>query len=399
MKQFLGYRRPNGSVGVRNMVALITAGRCANEMACRIADEAGSGVVPLIHNQPCVHVGPDNERAKLVLSGLGQNPNVAAAIVLGIGCDSISAVDLADAIATTGKPVEVLTIEREGDYDTVVTKGIRFAKQMKADASLLTREPFGLDEIRLAVKCGGSDTTSALGCNPVAGWAVDRIIDAGGTAVFSETAELIGAEHIVARRGATPEVSQKLLDAVSRMDKRIFEAGVDILGSEPTPGNIKGGLTSIEEKSLGAIAKSGTRPLTDVILWGDRLPGKGLYFLDGSANTPQMALGLAAAGAQMMTFGYGGGLPARFRGMPASSLGNLPILPVIKIVSSPHVKSELDYFDVYTGGIIEGTDTIADVGQRLLDTIVDVASGKPTKVELAPRYREVLEMWRVGPVF
>jgi len=397
--EFLGYRRPDGSVGVRNLVALIPAGRCANEMACRIADEAGTGVHPLLHNQPCVHVGPDNDAARRVLAGMGSNPNVAAAIVLGIGCDSISAVDLAADIAASGKPVEVLTIEREGDYDTVVTKGIRFAKQMKGDAALLQREPFDLSELRLAVKCGGSDTTSALGCNPVAGWAVDQVIDAGGTAVFSETAELIGAEHIVARRGITPEVGRKLLDAVARTDKRIFEAGVDILGSEPTPGNIKGGLTSIEEKSLGAIAKSGTRPLMGVIDWGQKLPGKGLYFMDGSANTPQMALGLAASGAQLMTFGYGGGLPSRFRGMPASSLGNLPILPVIKIVSSPHVKSELDYFDVYAGTIIEGLESVAQVGQRLLNEIIAVASGKPSKVELAPRYREVLEMWRVGPVF
>ncbi len=397
--QFLGYRRPDGSVGVRNLVALIPAGRCANEMACRIADEAGTGVHPVLHNQPCVHVGPDNAAARRVLTGIGCNPNVSAVIVLGIGCDSIPAVDMAADIAKSGKPVEALTIEREGSYDTVVTKGTRFARQMKADALLTQREPFGLEEIRLAVKCGGSDTTSALGCNPVAGWAVDRIIDANGTAVFGETAELIGAEHIVARRGATPEVGKKLLEAVGRTDKRIFEAGVDILGSEPTPGNIKGGLTSIEEKSLGAIAKSGTRPLTDVLEWGERLPGKGLYFMDSSANTPQMALGLAAAGAQMMTFGYGGGLPSRFRGMPASSLGHLPVLPVIKIVSSPHVKSELDYFDVYAGTIIEGVESVEQVGQRLLEEIVAVASGKPSKVELAPRYREVLEMWRVGPVF
>jgi altronate dehydratase large subunit len=397
--EFLGYRRPDGSVGVRNLVALIPAGRCANEMACRIADEAGTGVHPVLHNQPCVHVGPDNEAARRVLTGIGCNPNVAAVVVLGIGCDSISAIDMAADIAKSGKPVEALTIEHEGSYDTVVTKGTRFAKQMRADASLLQRQPFGLDEIRLAVKCGGSDTTSALGCNPVAGWAVDRIVDAQGTVVFSETAELIGAEHIVARRGATPEIGRKLLAAVSRMDKRIFEAGVDILGSEPTPGNIKGGLTSIEEKSLGAIAKSGTRPLTDVLEWGQRLPGKGLYFMDSSANTPQVALGVAAAGAQMLTFGYGGGLPSRFHGMPASSLGNLPLLPVIKIVSSPHVKSELDYFDIYAGTIIEGLESIEEVGRRLLEEIVAVASGKPPKVELAPRYREVLEMWRVGPVF
>jgi len=319
--------------------------------------------------------------------------------VLGIGCDSISAVDLAADIAVSGKPVEVLTIEREGDYDAVISKGTHFAKQMAGAAALQQRTPFALSELKLAVKCGGSDTTSALGCNPVAGWAVDRIVDAGGTAVFSETAELVGAEHIVARRAISSEVGQKLLDAVARTDKRILDAGVDILGSEPTPGNIKGGLTSIEEKSLGAMAKSGTRPLMDVIEWGQTLPGRGLYFMDGSANTPQMALGLAASGAQLMTFGYGGGLPAKFRGMPASSLGNLPILPVVKIVSSPQVKGELDYFDVYAGTIIEGLESVAEVGQRLVNELVAVASGKPAKVELAPRYREVFEMWRLGPVF
>lgn len=399
MMEFLGYRRQDGSVGVRNMVALIPAVRCANEMACRIADEVGAGVYPLLHNQPCVHVGPDNEMARRVLTGMGQNGNVAAAIVLGIGCDPISAVGLAEEIAKTGKPVEVLTIEREGDYDTVISKGIKFAKQMKSDAALMTRESCDLSELKLAVKCGGSDTTSALGCNPVAGWAVDQIVDAGGTAVFSETAELIGAEHILAKRGATKEVSQKVLDAVARMDKRILDSGVDILGSEPTPGNIKGGLTSIEEKSLGAIAKSGTRPLTDVLQYGEKLPGKGLYFMDGSANTPQMALALSAAGAQIMTFGFGGGLPSRFRGMPANSMGNLPILPVVKIFSSPQVISEIDYFDVYAGTIIEGRETVPDVGLRLLQELMAVASGKPSKVELAPRYREVMEMWRIGPVF
>jgi altronate dehydratase large subunit len=306
---------------------------------------------------------------------------------------------MANKIASTGKPVEVLTIEKEGDYDVVVEKGIQFAKQMKSDAALQARQPFDITHLKLAVKCGGSDTTSALGCNPVAGWAVDQIVNGGGTAVFSETAELVGAEHIVARRAIDPAVGQKVIDAVARTDKRIMDAGVDILGSEPTPGNIKGGLTSIEEKALGAIAKSGTVPLTDVLDWGQKLPGPGLFFMDGSANTPQMELGLAASGAQMMTFGFGGGLPASFRAMPANSMGNLPILPVIKILSSPKVAKEIPYFDVYAGGIIEGTQSVADVGQLLLEAIIATASGRPTKIELRPRYRDVMEMWRIGPAF
>jgi len=397
--EFQGYARPDGSVGIRNMVAIIPASRCANEMACRIADEAGAGVHPLLHNKPCIHTGPDNEMSLRTLIGLGKNPNVYAALIIGIGCDPFSCEDMASEVATTGKPVEALTIEKEGDYDIVVEKGINFCKQMKADAALQTRQPFDITHIKLAVKCGGSDTTSALGCNPVAGWAVDQIVNGGGAAVFSETAELVGAEHIVARRATDPAVAQKVLDAVGRTDQRILDAGVDILGSEPTPGNIKGGLTSIEEKALGAIAKTGSAPLTDVLDWGQKLPGPGLYFMDGSANTPPMQLGLAASGAQMMTFGFGGGLPASFRSMPAGSMGNLPILPVIKILSSPKAAKEIPYFDVYAGGIIEGSESVDVVGQRLMDVIRDTASGKPTKIEMRPRYRDVLEVWRIGPAF
>lgn len=395
---FLGYRRPDGTVGTRNYVALIPAGRCANELAMRIADEVGGNVVPILHNQPCIHLKPDNIMAQRVLTGLGRNPNVAATITLGIGCEGIPAEELADEISGTGKPVQAITIEREGNYDAALQKGLDTAKHMYANTSLLKREPFDLSHITLAVKCGGSDTTSALGCNPVAGWAADAIINEGGSAVFSETAELVGAEHIVARRANDDVTRQRIFEVVARMDHRIKDAGVDIRGSEPTPGNIKGGLSTLEEKSLGAVAKSGRTPLRGVVEWGERLPGKGLYFMDGSANTPQMMLGLASAGANIMTFGVGGGLPARFRGVPASASGVLPILPVLKILSHPKEVAEKDYFDIYAGTIIEGQETVPDVGSRLLDQIMAVASSKPSKLEMRPRYREVLEMYTTGPV-
>ncbi len=396
--EFLGYERPDGSVGARNYVALIPAGRCANELISRIADEIGGNVVPLLHNQPCIHLKPDNEKALRILIGLGSNPNVAATIVVGIGCEGIPPSDIADGIASSKKPVELLTIDREGSYQATLDKGIRIARKMLADASLLKRQPFELSHLTLALKCGGSDTTSAVACNPTAGWAVDAIVGQGGRAIFSETAEIIGAEHILARRAADEKTAQRIYEVVARMEKRIRDAGVDIRGSEPTPGNIRGGLTTLEEKSLGAIAKSGTSPVQGVLEWGEKPSGKGLFFMDGSANSPQMYLGLAAAGAQVMTFGFGGGLPARFRGTPAASCGVLPILPVIKILGSPKEGSEKEYFDVYVGSIIEGQESAPAAGERLLQEIIAVASGKPTKLEMAPRYREVMEMYATGPV-
>jgi len=396
--EFLGYERPDGAVGVRNYVALIPAGRCGNELAARIADEVDGKVVALLHNQPCIHLKPDNEMALRTLVGLGRNANVAAAIVVGIGCEGLPAEDIAEEIDRSGKPVEVLTIGGEGDYQRTLTSGVRLAQEMLADASLLRRQAFDLSHLILGTKCTASTPASALACNPVVGWAADAIISEGGSFVFSETAEIIGAEHILAKRAGDEETAQRIYDVAGRMEKRIRDAGVDIRGSEPTPGNIQGGLSTLEEKSLGAIAKSGTAPLRGVLEWGERLQGKGLFFMDGSANTPQIFLGLAAAGAQLMTLNLGGGLPARFRSAPAASCGGLPILPVIKVLSSPKDAEERDYFDIYAGTIIEGQESIAEVGKRLLEEIVAVASGKPTRLEMFSRYREVMEMYTTGPV-
>ena len=396
--EFLGYERPDGSVGVRNYVALIPAGRCANELAARITDEVGEGVVALLHNQPCIHLKPDNEMALRTLIGLGTNPNVAAALVVGIGCEGLPPQDIAEGIAKSNKPLQLITIDREGNYQAVLDKGVRVAKQMLADASLLQRRPFGLSHLTFGTKCTASTPASAIACNPVVGWAADAIISQGGSAIFSETAEIIGAEHILAKRAADQKTAQRISQVAARMEKRMKDSGVDIRGSEPVPGNILGGITTLEEKSLGAIAKSGTTPIRGVLEWGERLEGKGLFFMDGSANTPQIFLGLAAAGAQIMSLNFGGGLPARFRSATAASCGGLPILPVIKILSSPKDSAEMEYFDIYAGTIIQGQESVSEVGQRLLKEIIAVASGKPTKLEMFPRYREVMEMYITGPV-
>jgi len=249
--EFLGFERPDGSIGVRNHVIVIPAGRCANELAATIADKV-KDAVPILHNHPCVRLKPDNERALQTLVGLGCNPNVAAALVVGIGCDALSPFQIGDGIAKSKKAVEVVTIEEAGGFQEAVDKGRAVVHRMVSEVSQMKREPGDLSRLRVAVKCGGSDPTSALAANPACGWAIDSLLAEGGQAIFSETVELIGAEHILAGRAVNRKTRQRLLDVVGRAEMTVKASGLDIREAEPAPGNIKGGLTTLEEKSLGA---------------------------------------------------------------------------------------------------------------------------------------------------
>ena len=396
--EFLGYARPDGSAGARNYVAVIPAVQCGNELADRIATEIGGGVVALTHNAACVNIPPDKDMVHRTLVGLGCNPNVAAVVVVGIGCDGPPAPPIAEEIAATSKkPVELVTIEREGSYENAVAKGIHAARQMLADASLLQREPFDISYLTLASKCTGSTPASIMACNPAVGWAADALVAAGGTFVFSETTEIIGAEHLLARRAVNDEVAARIVEMGRRLEERILATGVDIRGSQPNPGNIRGGMTTLEEKSLGAIMKSGRSPISGVLEWSERPTGKGMYFMDGAANTPQIFLGFAAGGAQVMSLNYGAGLPTMYHNFTCA-VGGISIMPVLKLFSSPQDIAQKEYFDVYAGSIIEGTETVADVGQRLLEEIVAVASGKPARQEMNSRYHEPLIMYYTGPI-
>jgi altronate dehydratase large subunit len=182
-----------------------------------------------------------------------------------------------------------------------------------------------------------------------------------------------------------------------RLEKRILATGEDIRGSQPNPGNILGGMTTLEEKSLGAIAKSGKSPISGVLEWGERPAGHGMYFMDGAANTPQIFLGFAAGGAQVMSLNYGAGLPTRYHNYTCA-VGGIATVPVMKLFSSPQDKSQMEYFDVYAGTVIEGSETIGEVGQRLLEEMVAIASGKPARQEMSARYREPLIMYYTGPI-
>jgi len=392
--EFLGYTRPTGPAGIRNYVMVLPLVRCANELAWTIA-EGVEGVVPLMHNHACLRLGEDNERAKKTFIGLGKNPNVGGVVVAGFGCENISPEEVADAIAVTGKPVELVQLDKEGAFRLAAETGRAAARSLLRHVSRIPREPHPLGELTLGVKCGGSATISALTGHPATGYVLDSLIDEGGTAIFTETAEVIGAEHIMARRAADADVRARLLGVVGRFERMILEQGVDIRGSQPNPGNIQAGLSTLEEKSLGAMYKTGSKPLAGVLEYAEAPSCPGLHFMDSTAWTPQLMLGMAASGAQAFIFSAGGGMSAKAPGQPGA--GRVPIVPVLKVTGDPKVKYDLEFIDMYAGGIIEGTEEVDDVGRRFLKELLAVASGKVTKQEYSP-YREILDMWATGPL-
>ncbi|MBU2534613.1 MAG: UxaA family hydrolase [Chloroflexota bacterium] len=397
--EFLGYGRPDGSVGVRNHVAVISGGRCANEMAATIAD-AVKGAVPILHTYPCVRLREDNERALRTLIGLGSNPNVAAAIVVGVGCENPPPLEIGEGIAKSKKPVEVLTVKGSSGFQDVLDRGLSVARRMASQASRMERKPFALSHLTLGVKCGASNATSGILGNPVTGRVFDRLIAEGGGAIFSETTEVIGATHLLAKRAVSKEVARRLEAAVDRMEARIKATGEDMRGSQPTRGNIEGGLTTIEEKSLGAFQKTGTAPLQGVLEYAEKPQGKGLFFMDGTAMTGELIAGEAAAGVQIHIYNLGGGLTSSFRCLPGWA-GGLPTLPEIVVVSNPSKprdSQEKECYDIYADTIIEGKETVEQVAERLFQEVIAVASGKLTNQEMRSDYRELLVMYTTGPI-
>jgi len=380
---FEGFRRRDGQVGIRNLALVLPVGQCANELALRCASGIDSAF-PLLHTQPCAHLGDDNHAAMRCLIGLGRNPNAGAVLVVGIGCDALDAEHIADRIAVTKKPVECLTVASCGGWDHVIAKGRRWLEHQSRELSQQPRTQVGIGHLTLAVKCGGSDATSALAGNPAIGGAVDQLIDEGGTVIFSETTELIGAEHLLMARAATPAVRHAIDLAVKDTIQRINAIGVDPRGTQPTPGNIEGGLTTLEEKSLGGILKTGARPIAGVFSWGEAPNGPGLHLMDCPANVPQLLLGWAAAGAQLLIFSVGGGLPASIPSLIGTNTGNMQLLPILKLLSNPRDSSARSYFDLYAGGVLEGNMPLEQVSEEIWNRALETASGRPTYLERYP---------------
>ena len=366
---FWGYPRPDGSAGIRNCVGVIATVACSCDVAQNISKQV-AGTVTFLHYQGCDHLQPDKELVERTLANLGGNPNLAGVLLVSLGCEVVDVDSILDRIAKSGKPVAKVVIQEIGGTSATIVEGSRIARQMVSDASKIKREKLDDSYLTFGCECGGSDATSGLAANPVIGAACDLLIQNNGRVVFSQTTELIGAEHLLSGRAESPEVGQKILDVIARYEKLILSWGVDMRGGNPTRGNIEGGLTTIEEKSLGAISKAGTMPISGVYDYGQKPEGKGLFMIDGPGQDTKSMTALAAAGAQVILFSTGRGTPTGF-----------PFVPVVKITANPatyqHMKENMDFYID-----IAELDSIEKQGQLLYQEVLEVASGKSTKAEV-----------------
>ena len=385
MVAFSGYRRGDGGAGVRNYVAIIPTVYCVNEVARAVAGRFKRARA-LTHHQGCGLLAPDLERVTRVLVGLGTNPNVGAAVVVSLGCESVSVDRVAEGIAASGRPVAVVSLHKLGGYTAAVAAGVAATRAMARTLAASRRAPCDGAELVLGLKCGSSDTTSGLASNPAVGRASDTVVDWGGACIFTETPELMGAEHLLSARGVEPRVGERIYCAVAAMEAEVNRFGVDMRGGQPTAGNIAGGISTIEEKSLGGICKSGSAPLQGVLGCGERPPTKGLFFMDGSGRELESLTALAAAGAQAIVFSTGRGAPHGF-----------PIVPVLKVCGNERTCAWLgEHVDVDVSGIIAGTLSLPDAGAVIVRELLETLSGRPTKAEILG-YGTTLDVEVLGP--
>ncbi|KZE79215.1 UxaA family hydrolase [Paenibacillus elgii] len=384
MNHMMGYRRPNGDVGIRNHLLIIPTVICANQVCTRI-NQMVPDTVAIPHQHGCSQIGADKDRTFDVLAGTGRNPNVGGVIIISLGCEVVDPHALADAIRPTGKLVEVFDIQSVGGSVKAIQHGVEIARKMRAQLDEMKPEPVPFSELIIGVKCGGSDATSGLASNPALGAAADSLIQQGGGVVIGETTEIIGAEHVLASRCAAPDISEKLYHIVDRFEKEVERMGADMRGGNPSPGNIAGGLTTIEEKSLGCISKCGTAPIKGVIEYAEDIPKHGLYFMDSPGNDIECVSGMAAGGAHLVCFTTGRGTPT-----------GAAVIPVIKITGNKRMFEKMsDNMDVDVSDMLEGTLSLEAAGQVVWEEIQAVASGKLTKAEILGHTEFSIN--RIGP--
>ncbi|MHB1415541.1 MAG: UxaA family hydrolase [Chloroflexota bacterium] len=390
--QFLGYARADGSVGIRNHVAVLPGGL----IAAKICDFVPGTKTIYTPNHGAGMSSRDRETVARLLIGLGSNPNVASVILHstspGAGYPELRPTRLAEEIAKTGKRVEII---KSFGLDAI-QEGIKLAREMVREASKARREPFGLDNLTLGVKCGASDPTSGIAGNPAIGYLFDRVVEAGGVAMFGETTEIIGAEQALARRAVDDETAQKVLAAAKFVEERALAVGEDIRTINPVPANIAAGISTLEEKSLGAVHKAGHHPIAGALMYAEHPRGKGLFFVDNWMNHLSIFTGYAAAGAQLTLFQLGGGgIPERTLLDPSPAV----VAPLLWATANPNTYERCrDGIDFFSGTIIAGEETIEEAGERLLALVADVASGTLLRGETID-YTEPSEIYRLDPVF
>ncbi len=369
---FEGYRRPGGRVGVRNHLLVVPTVICSSIVSERVAAAVAPIGTALPHTAGCGQLGPDMHTTHETLAAYCRHPNVGAVLVIALGCEQVVAQELAEAARRAGKPAQILAIQSEGGTVRTTERGIALARGMVEELARAPRERCDISSLILSVKCGGSDYTSGLASNPALGRVADRVVDLGGAAVLGEIAEIMGAEHLLAARAPQSETAVRLFRVINRVESEAIALGLDIRGTQPSPGNIRGGLTTIEEKSLGATHKGGERtPLADVVGYAAPITKPGLTVMDTPGLDVESVTGMVGGGAQAVVFTTGLGTPT----------GN-PIAPVIKITGNARTAvSMADNIDLDVSGVLDNRETLDTAANRLFDEVLAVCSGRQTAAE------------------
>ena len=400
-KTFLGYMRPDGHAGARNNVLILPINRSLNFIASNVARMTRMTKhfeIPAETGRPA----KDRETIVRTMIGLMANPNVGGILLMAIKPAASSAYKnmgierFIEEAKKTGKPWRVVYLTEAGGSYGMLGETLRVARELIVEVSSQRRSICPLSSLTLAVKCGTSDATSGIAGNPCVGAAFDRVVKAGGTAFFSETTEIIGAEDLVAERAVTPEVAAKILAAAKRWEDKALSTGEDIREINPIPANIAAGISTLEEKSLGAIAKSGTQPIQDVLDYAERPAGHGLYFVDAWMSSLSLPLCFTACGAAIVIYQMGGGAMVNHPMMPA--INPTVVSPFLYVTGNKNAYARSpDNFDFDSSSIMTGSISIADEGEHLLDHLLDIASGTLTRME-SLNYAEQLEVFMEGPV-
>ena len=369
--KFLGYRRPDGKVGVRNKIFILPTSVCASDTTRIIASQIESAVT--FNNQNgCSQVAGDQQLTMDVMAGMAANPNVYGIIAISLGCENCQMDLVVEAIRErTNKPIESFIIQENGGTIATIEKAVRAGRKMAQEASKLQREEFDISNLIIGTECGGSDPTSGLASNVLIGELSDNLVNLGSTSILSETTEFIGAEHILAKRAKNEEVRDRIYEIVHRYEKALQLVGEEVREGNPSPGNKAGGITTLEEKSLGCIHKGGHTVINAVFDYAKPVTEKGLVIMDTPGNDPSSVAGMVAGGAQIIVFSTGRGTPT----------GN-PIVPVIKITGNRITFANMkDNIDVDASPVIYGPQTLKELGDELLKEVIEVANGKQTKAE------------------
>ncbi|MGV8937276.1 MAG: UxaA family hydrolase [Allorhizobium sp.] len=400
-RTFMGYKRANGKVGTRNYVGILTSVNCSGSVARFIAEAAEKtdwfaamdnvdGIVPIVHGTGCGMSGVDEGYDTLfrTLAGYARNPNFGGILLVGLGCEVMQVPDLVgkDRLRPDGN-FRYMTIQHTGGTRKTIEAGLAELKEISAKANLVSREPAPISELVIGLQCGGSDSYSGITANPALGYASDLLVSHGGTTILSETPEIYGAEHLLTRRAATPEIGQKLVDRIHWWEDYTARNKGE-MNNNPSPGNKRGGLTTILEKSLGAVAKGGIAPLAGVYKFAEPIDTHGFVFMDSPGYDPCSVTGQVASGATLIAFTTGRGSVSGYK--PA---------PGIKLATNTEMYDRMsEDMDINCGDILEEGVSIEEKGREIFEMFISVASGVETKSETLGFGGAEFVPWQIGAV-